>query len=210
MTLTFLGGELPKYNLGLNLFDAPDLTDDLFIGRQTEIQRMEAILQPQSDNVGSSRKVLVLGGMGGVGKTQLATFYAKQHRTDHTSVFWLNAASEVSLKMSFRNVAYRVLPPETTANLDDEQLYVSVSNWLSELDNTRWLIIFDNYDDPDLYSLQKYYPFVAHGSIIITTRQPGGVNGEKLPVLSMNKENDSLRILASRSGRENVESGKGG
>jgi hypothetical protein len=33
----------------------------------------------------------------------------------------------------------------------------------------------DNYDDLDQYEVAKYYPSVAHGSIIITTRQPSWV-----------------------------------
>lgn len=171
---------------------------------------MELILQPQSDISSSSRKVLVLGGMGGIGKTQLAISYAERHRTNYTSVFWLNATSEVSLKTSLQNVAYRALPLETVSKLKDEQIYIHVSNWLSEHDNTRWLLIFDNYDDPDEYSLYTYFPFVAHGSIIVTTRQPDRVNGDKVRVQSMSKEKDSLRVLATRSGRDNVESGNGG
>ena len=127
--------------------------EDLFIGRRAEIRQMESILQPQSDTLGSIRKVLVLGGMGGIGKTQLAITYAQRHRTCYTSIFWLNATSEVGLKTSLRNVARRLLPAETVSKLDDEQVCVNVSNWLSEHDNTRWLLIFDNYDDPNLYSI---------------------------------------------------------
>jgi hypothetical protein len=55
------------------------------------------------------------------------------------SIFWLNATSEVSLKTSLRQVANRVLPPETVNKLDDEQIYIHVSNWFSEHANTRWL-----------------------------------------------------------------------
>jgi hypothetical protein len=66
---------------------------------------MAMILQPQSDTLGSSRKLLVLGGMGGIGKTQLAITYVKRYRSYYTSIFWLNATSEVSLKTSLRHVA---------------------------------------------------------------------------------------------------------
>jgi hypothetical protein len=48
----------------------------------------------------------------------------------------------------------------------------------------------------------------TNGWIIITTRQPDRVNGEKIKVQSMVKEEESLRILATRSGRDNMISGK--
>lgn len=197
-----------EYNLGLNLFDAPDMDRGLFIGRQPEIQEMEKILQAQSASTGSIREVLILGGMGGIGKTQLAITYAKRHCHSYSSIFWLNANTEATLNNSLRAVANRILPPETVSKLDDDQVWVHVSNWLSKLDNTRWLLIFDNHDNPDQYEITKYYPSVAHGSIIITTRQPDRVNGEKIKVQSMAKEEESIRILATRSGRDNVISGK--
>jgi hypothetical protein len=193
---------------GLNLFDAPDMGEGLFIGREAEFQDMESILQPQSDSPDSTRKVLILGGMGGIGKTQLAITYAKRHRHSYSSIFWLNANTEATLNNSLRTVANRILPPETVSKLDDDQVWVHVSNWLSKLDNSRWLLIFDNHDDPDQYEIVKYHPSVAHGSIIITTRQPDRVNGKKIKVQSIATEEESLRILAMRSGRDNVISGK--
>ena len=182
--------------------------EDLFIGRDAELQKMESILQPQLDSPGSTRKVLVLGGMGGIGKTQLAITYARRHRHLYSSIFWLNTDTEATLKNRLRAVANRIFPPERVSKLDDDVLRVYVSNWLSNLDNTRWLLIFDNYDDPDQYDITQYHPSVAHGSIIITTRQPDRVNGEKIKVQSMAKEEESLRILATRSGRDNVILGK--
>lgn len=120
----------------------------------------------------------------------------------------MNATTEVTLNNSLRAVANRILSPEIVIKLDDDQLWAHVSNWLSRLDNTRWLLIFDNHDDPDSYEITQYRPSVAHGSIITTTRQPDRINGKKIKIQSLAKEDESLRILATRSGRENVDSGK--
>ena len=177
----------------------------LFVGRETELQEMENILQPKSKS--PDRQVLILGGMGGIGKTQLAINYAKQHHDSYSSIFWLNATSEATLNSSLRVVANRILLPATVSKLDDDQLRIEVLNWFSEHENFRWLLILDNHDDPDGYKIQEYFPFVAHGSIIITTRLPDRLTGKKIKVRSMKKEEDSLRILATRSGREDTESG---
>jgi NB-ARC domain len=181
--------------------------EGLFIGRKAELREMESILKPQSNTLGSSRKVLILGGMGGIGKTQLAITYAKRHRTSYKTTFWLNANTEGTLNNSFRALANRILSPEDVGKLEDDQLCLRVSNWLSEQDNTRWLLIFDNYDEPGRYQIQKYYPSVGNGSIIITTRQPYQVNGEIMKI-SVAEIEDGLHILATRSGRENVHSGE--
>jgi hypothetical protein len=193
-----------EYNRGLNL-DAPDMGDHLFIGRDDELKQMKTFLLSDPDF--SDRKVLVLGGMGGIGKTQMAIRYAKQHHTSYSSVFWVNATSKSALITSLRRLAPQILPGETVNQLDDDRLWTQISLWLSELENSRWLLIFDNYDDPNQYQIEQYYPFVAHGSIIITTRQPDRVNGYQIKVQSMTNDEDSLNILATRSGRPDVSSG---
>jgi len=57
---------------------------------------------------GSCRTV-VLHGLGGIGKTQLAITYAKRHKDNYSAIFWLNIKDEDSLKQSFANVAKQIL-----------------------------------------------------------------------------------------------------
>jgi hypothetical protein len=194
-----------EYDRGLNLLDAPDIGDHFFIGRDHELEKMKTILLSSPNS--SDRKVLVLGGMGGIGKTQIAIRYTKQHHTSYSSVFWVNAATEYTLRNSLRRLVPQILPGETVDQLNDDQLWARISVWLSELENSRWLFIFDNYDDPDRYQIEQYYPFVAHGSIIITTRQPDRVNGYPIKIQPMSNNEDSLNILATRSGRADISSG---
>jgi len=91
-----------EYDRGLNLLDAPDMGDHLFIGRD-ELEQKKTT--PLSDPDYSDRKVLVLGGMGGISKTHMAIRYAKRHHTSYSSVFWVNATSESALSTSLRRWA---------------------------------------------------------------------------------------------------------
>jgi hypothetical protein len=146
--------------------------------------------------------------MGGIGKTQLAIAYARRHRECYQSAFWLNASSEAALKDSFRSIAEIIFDVQEPGLLDDERIHAQVGRWLSHIDNTRWLLIFDNYDDPTQFSIEKYYPPASHGNIIITTRRPDQVAGSVLQIGPLQNEiDDGLEILESRSRRENVASG---
>jgi hypothetical protein len=157
--------------------------------------------------MGAGQQRLVLGGMGGIGKTQLAIAYARRFSEQYTSIFWLNAVSEASIKASFRTMADLIYAVQDTAVLEGEQSVIHIRRWLSEQSNTNWLLIFDNYDDPDHFDIEPYYPSASHGTIIITTRRPDHVSGVSLRVQPLLDVEDSLEILRTRSGRTNVSLG---
>ena len=196
----------PAFKLGLHLTEAPVIESDLFIGRLAELDKMVEILQPSKSPPEHRR--LILGGMGGIGKTQLAIAYARQHRHSYESIFWLNATSEASLKQSLRLMAQRILEVDKYQELDDDQILLYTSHWLLDPKNTQWLLIFDNYDDPNSYDIRKYCSYGAHGHVIITTRLPDLVDGKLLPVRPVEDIEQSLEILATRSKRDHAQAGK--
>jgi hypothetical protein len=93
-----------------------------------------------------------------VGKTQLVVAYAKRHRGDYSAVFWLNARDETTLKQGFATVAERILREHPSvvyvANAvqsgDLDEIVGAVRQWFNQPKNNRWLIIYDNYDNPAL------------------------------------------------------------
>ncbi|PQE14735.1 P-loop containing nucleoside triphosphate hydrolase protein [Rutstroemia sp. NJR-2017a BBW] len=121
-----------------------------------------------------------------MGKTQLAITYARRHKEKYTAIFWLNANDEDSLKLSFRDVAQQVLRyyPSTSMlssvdqDKDLDQVVSVVKDWLDSPRNTKWLMIYDNFDNPKTSSnpakwavdIRQFLPRSDHGSIIITTR----------------------------------------
>ena len=75
-----------------------------FVAREEELTEIHLNLSGDG-----SRRTVVLHGLGGMGKTQLAIAYAKRHKNNYSAIFWLNIKDEDSLKQSFTRVARQVL-----------------------------------------------------------------------------------------------------
>ena len=189
-----------------------------FVARQDELSEIHKIL-----NGDDSRRTAVLHGLGGIGKTQLAVAYAKFHKADYSAIFWLNSKNEDSLRQSFARAARRILKEHPSAsrlnavNEDSklDEMVDAVKRWLGHPKNTRWLMVYDNYDNPKLRSnntdptavdLTQFLPEADHGSIIITTRSSQVKLGHRIKVGNLEDVRDSLEILSHTSGRGSIES----
>ncbi|KAF2203800.1 FabD/lysophospholipase-like protein [Delitschia confertaspora ATCC 74209] len=156
-----------------------------FIDRPSDMEYLEQALFRQGRN--DRQKVLVVHGLGGIGKTQLAVEFTRQHHRKFSSVFWLDGRTEDSLKRSIETCASRI--PEgqiaessraysTTSTGDINVVITDMMGWLSHPDKRDWLIVFDNVgrergvdnDDPDAYDVPRYIPGGDYGSVLITTR----------------------------------------
>lgn len=193
-------------SLGWCLSSAPLIKPADFVGRTTEINAIRDFLHP--DEASLEQRRVVLGGMGGIGKTQLAIAYARAHRSSYSSVLWLNASSESTLHASIRSLARGLTTAQELERLTDEQVCARLQEWLSYPDNTNWLLIFDNHDDPEQFNIDKYCPNTSQGSTIVTTRLPDLVIGEQVRVQPLLKLDDGLNILQTRSGRGDIKDGK--
>ena len=170
-----------------------------------------------------SRRTVILHGLGGIGKTQLAVTYAKRHKDNYSAIFWLNIKDEDSLKQSFAKVAKQIFRQYPLAsrlsnininNLDE--VIDAVKAWQGLPYNTRWLMIYDNYDNPKLASnkdpaavdITKYLPEAYQGSVLVTTRSSEVEIGHLIQVTKLEDVCDSLKILSSTSYREGLTDGK--
>ena len=203
--------------MAFNLFNVPEM--EHFVGREEEITEMRKTLSGDG-----SRRTVVLHGLGGIGKTQLTVAYAKRHKDNYSAIFWLNIKDEDSLKQSFAKVARQILreyPSASRLNSIDmkvnlDELIDAVKTWLSLPYNTRWLMIYDNYDnpkvtgnmDPTAVNIQKFLPESYQGSIIITTRSSQIKIGHRIQITKLKDLQDSLKILLKASNRDELTNGK--
>lgn len=180
-----------------------------FLGRQDELDQLWQYFQPEEV---VSQKVAILYGLGGIGKTQLAARFARDHKHDFTAIFWLGGKDRGTLLQSLSSIMPR-LPgqPQDTEAMDDEeaeQRARQVLRWLAIKGNSRWLIVFDNIDQyspinsavGDAYDIKKFFPTADHGSILITSRLQGLTElGKTFPVHSLDSE-EAIQLLLQSSG----------
>ena len=199
-------------SFGVCLGQAPQVPADAFIGREKELQQLRDWLSPKTQPKG--RRIVSIVGLGGLGKTQLSLAHTRDCGDDYSSVFWVNAKNESSLRQSMLDLNAIIFskPASPTApGVDNEKLKIDkVKQWLSESKNDQWLLIFDNYDDPKWpgiesstgYDIRAYFPHRSQGSILITTRSPLLPFAKKLQLKKIEDIEQSIAILAVRSRRK--------
>ena len=205
--LTRIGIQREDFSVTFSLSDVSEI--DYFVAREEELAEIHRKL-----NGDGSRRTIVLHGLGGIGKTQLTIMYAKRHKNSYSAIFWLNVKDEDSLKQSFIKVAKQILREHPSANIkgDLDEVINAVKAWLSLPNNTRWLMIYDNYDNPKLpgitnpaaVNINKFLPESYQGSIIITTRSSQVKIGHPIRVRKLENVSDSLEILSNVSRREGL------
>ena len=185
------------------------------MGRKLELADIQNALQGDE----CRRKVVCLHGLGGIGKTQLAIEFAKEHQHIYTAAFWLNGKDEDTLKKSFANIAKRLPNTDLSSvsqEVDLDHIVEIVKKWLSIKGNTRWIMIFDNVDNPKLpdvkdplaYDVRSYFPYADRGSILITTRSSRLNIGKRLSIQKIDDVQQSIEILTAASQRTFSDRGK--
>ena len=107
----------------------PFRANDNFTGRDRELAEIHRTLQSASNNPTISRqRVVVLHGLGGIGKTQLAIQYAYIHQKDYTSIWWVNASTIQTISQGFLGIAQHLLSHhvrKTTSGLKPENTQIA-------------------------------------------------------------------------------------
>ncbi|RDW73410.1 hypothetical protein BP6252_07317 [Coleophoma cylindrospora] len=167
-------------------FMVPFERDENFVGRQDALEALESHF--------STRDVhtrVVLAGLGGVGKSQIAIEYSYLLKDNDPEiwVFWVHAATAERFEQSYRTIAAKLELRDWGDPKTD--IFALVSSWLSDNDSGHWFMILDNADDltvfcpgrqprsqdsetpPTTNSLLSYIPRTTNGSLLVTTRDRG-------------------------------------
>src|SRR5499427_491519 len=136
------------------------------------------LLIPTDDAAGKS-----LGGLGGTGKTQLATAIAhvlwEQQALD--LLLWVTPSGQDAVLTSYAQALHDIGEPVTSAG--PELAATQFLAWLAETDRP-WLVVFDDLDDPAV--LDGLWPRGTRGRVLVTSRRPDtalrGLHPRVLPV----------------------------
>lgn len=202
--------------LGLQFQLATPIDEEAFIGREDELQTLKNCLLPPKRT--TPRKVVVLSGLGGVGKTQLALQFSIKYQGEFSSVILLDASNKTRLTQSFIKLAQVIAELSDRADSDvsaegEEGAVLQARRWLSETHRPGWLLILDNYDDPSVlgyssntgYDIREMYPLRMQGSIIVISRTRVKL-GEVMRLTKLQNK-DGLRVLLKQSEREGISDG---
>jgi tetratricopeptide (TPR) repeat protein len=133
-----------------------------FAGRAELLDQLHQRLGP-----GQSAAVVqaqALHGLGGVGKTELALEYAYTHLEDYDLVWWVGAEQAAAVPGQLIVLARRLGLSE-----HDEQVQTIGALWDALRQRDRWLLVFDNAEDPA--DLRPWWP-PGSGRVLVTSRTP--------------------------------------
>jgi tetratricopeptide (TPR) repeat protein len=182
----------------------PSLQVSEYVERIELLSSIETAVQQMRQQ--QRRQVVVLLGMGGQGKSQLTMEYCRTVRLskEFQAVFWIDASSIKSVQRSFESVATKMADPSRTFdNLEEKITFVkdTVEGWES-----RWLLVFDNYDDPTKdFNVAAFFPSSPFGTIVVTSRHEDSERLGKAIHLDEMTEQESLELLLRRSKYEPTE-----
>ncbi|WP_017622184.1 FxSxx-COOH system tetratricopeptide repeat protein [Nocardiopsis chromatogenes] len=162
-----------------------------FVGRHALLEELSRRLASGDTHILPQ----ALRGMGGVGKTQLATEYAWRHRTDYELVWWIPADTPTQIQQSLIDLAPRL-------GVATDRDPASISRSVLEALRTGhpyqdWLLVYDNAADPE--DVQPLLPSGGPGQVLISSRSSQWRNaGGNLLEVDVFLREESIELLRKR------------
>ncbi|KAL3952370.1 hypothetical protein ACCO45_012313 [Purpureocillium lilacinum] len=148
--------------------------------REDVFDKLDEFLEPAAEQ--SSLRSVALHGLGGVGKSTVASTYVEKKFEDHIwdVILWVRGEKLSSLRQSFTDVAMRLKLPGAQPQTHDENL-ILVQDWFQSTGKL--------WSNPcfQIQMLMPFWPGSNHGHAIITTRNHS---------LAFEPASDGLEVLS--------------
>ena len=145
-------------------FIVPHPQNRRFVGRYREFEKLRRLF---SSLDGNSHYSVAIFGLGGVGKSQVASEFAYRYKSKYSSVFWVNGSSRQKLVNDYVGIASKMLNT-SVADKYPEGIAKALKIWLDseEAAAHKWLLIVDGADN--INKIQDLLPQAGH--LLVTTR----------------------------------------
>jgi Tetratricopeptide repeat/TIR domain/NB-ARC domain len=161
-----------------------------FTGRD---QVLDSLREQLTASGRSAGRPAALHGPGGVGKTQIAVEYAHRHMADYDVVWRVSAEQRDLINAALAELAGHLGLHVGDSITDNAQ---AVRDALRRgRPSPRWLLIFDNADDPD--ELAPFLPG-GPGQVLVTSRNPGWSRVAEPVDIDVFTRTESLEYLQRR------------
>jgi tetratricopeptide (TPR) repeat protein len=167
--------------------------NQLFTGRQDVLTRLASELATKGTMAVVQAKAV--HGLGGVGKTQLVLEHAHRHAGDYEVVWWVTADPPATISGQLVALARRLGFPEQVEQADT---VVALFDELRQ--HNRWLLIFDNAEEPR--DLRPYWPPGGAGHVLITSRNPNWAGLAPTVPIGVLARAEAIVFLKRRAGLE--------
>ncbi|MFC3891912.1 FxSxx-COOH system tetratricopeptide repeat protein [Lentzea rhizosphaerae] len=162
-----------------------------FTGRRELLEQLGKRL-----TAGGTTAVLpsALHGMGGIGKTQMATEYIYRHSQDYDLIWWVEAARVTQIRASLTDLARQLgLPGASESNTA-----VPAVREALRLGRPfrRWLLVFDAAESPE--EVLPFIPTNGPGEVLITSRNPDWAGVARPLELAVFERDESIELLGKR------------
>ncbi|WP_156249748.1 FxSxx-COOH system tetratricopeptide repeat protein [Lentzea aerocolonigenes] len=162
-----------------------------FTGRRELLEQLGKRL-----TAGGTTAVLpsALHGMGGIGKTQMATEYIYRHSQDYDLIWWIEAARVTQIRASLTDLARQLgLPGASESNTA-----VPAVREALRLGRPfrRWLLVFDAAESPE--EVLPFIPTNGPGEVLITSRNPDWAGVARPLELAVFERDESIELLGRR------------
>lgn len=159
-----------------------------FVGRSAALESLrDALIDPSRNGRVS------LTGHSGMGKSETALEYAHRFAYDYDVVWWVPAQSRSAARLALARLAMEVDAQVRVGHAADAALAARAA-----LENgrtwRRWLLIFDNVEDPSVVT--ELAPAPGTGHVVVTARPPVRplTGSESQSIVEMN-DDESARLL---------------
>ncbi|MFG3045182.1 FxSxx-COOH system tetratricopeptide repeat protein [Streptomyces sp. NPDC048241] len=180
------------------VFDTPR-RNRRFTGRDAELEDIRAAFTGPTAGTtpGDGADRIVLHGISGTGKTQIAIEYTHRFGSDHDVVWWIDASHRAKARERLAALAPRLGLP--VGERIGERIR-AVHEAARAAPPGRWLLVFDGAEDPaQLTDLLPDGP--AHVLLTATTRDWSGVPGTRVSGVRSFTRTESVAYVRRRAAR---------